>query len=1293
MSTPNSNSNKPVHHLVQLSYATPLFAEQSVLLVGDNLPLAEFAAQTGANVVAVSPVPPSPPWPRFRPEEGMVHHVMPLDNLAFEEGVFGAAVIPNLSAVENPSAVLTEIRRILARNGHLIAAVPNPAMRKGGGEVMDYYKMYDMLSLVFPVVQMIGQSAFNGFAVADLSNADGVLEVSFNSELIGNEAEEISWFVAVCGNKKAVLEPYAIVQVPAAALLAAETDPAEVAKLEEELAVARRELGNRGVRIESLEKSLEEELMQSEAARERAVKLSKELDLERKAVTKKTLEDEFSKRSADMDLNGALHAAKKALRLAEQRAESAEAARDDIIDHVRSDATELEKLRRKIVDLESRPRRDPEAEKKIRLAEERANFAESARDELIGRMRTDAAELDRLRQKVEALESRPKVPARDPEAEKKARLAEERAQSAEAARDDLIDRMRADGAEMNRLRSQLDENTAKIDALKKSEAALQKEIATLKKTTAEAAAAAAAELASTQVLAARAAAPSVEVVAVPAVDVNTAKNEETAAEIAALEKENQELEKRLALMAEKKRAAEEEAQRQTVIVRDLVVKLETIATEVKEETPTVVTVSPEPGAALALEAATARVNSLETEMAALWGAKAGEHRARVEAELELTGRMVEIERLKDNLAAVNLHLRTRDEELKRMTAERDALLEKAQASKEGEKEELQGQQALRVAELESELQAAKWRIDELSARKIDFEKQLEAATSEAADLRETALRQQSHEAEKWAAAESAMQLRLSEREAENQRLNAALESTARRERMLDEEIGSLTVRSKSLRGDLDDALSRVESLSGDLRSAREEREQMIESLRQLTGELDAEKKSRFELDETVKSLSAALSEAQARMKSAEVELTGAHEKIGDLSRIAASHQDETGRFQEIVDALDRRQAEVVDLRGKLSKAAQAMAAETEKSQELRADLERLRAAVETEAERTHLAGADAARISGEAAAMQAKLERSAAAIVERDAEIETDIQVIRSLRGEVQQLSEKLRAARGDEARMSLLNMELEKVRAESEQLGRELSGKESELQEKTRALAEQELTLSGKAADLGDKISTLVEKESKLSEMESTLMEKESKLQEKESEIQEKIAALARLKEREEELLTELSERRKEIEETSDAVSEMEAKIVAVNQAKVGLSVELADAIQKAERLEVALAQLQQRESETAAESESLKAALAQANAMSREQANARDAANILADTMASLQKTLAEKEALVGSLTEQLEERERRAAKLERQNRALTEQIQEHDGDLSAWDMELKLRSARISQLEKELAETKGK
>ena len=69
---------------------------------------------------------------------------------------------------------------------------------------------------------------------------------------------------------------------------------------------------------------------------------------------------------------------------------------------------------------------------------------------------------------------------------------------------------------------------------------------------------------------------------------------------------------------------------------------------------------------------------MELELFALRGALAGQHRARVEAELELSSALVTLEGARGELAANTIQLKDQEDEMSRLLEEKEAALEKYQ---------------------------------------------------------------------------------------------------------------------------------------------------------------------------------------------------------------------------------------------------------------------------------------------------------------------------------------------------------------------------------------------------------------------------------------------------------------------------------------------------------------------------------------------------------------------------------------------------------------------------------------
>ena len=518
--------------------------------------------------------------------------------------------------------------------------------------------------------------------------------------------------------------------------------------------------------------------------------------------------------------------------------------------------------------------------------------------------------------------------------------------------------------------------------------------------------------------------------------------------------------------------------------------------------------------------------------------------------------------------------------------------------------------------------------------------------------------------------------------------------------MLDDEANALSNRSKTLKAELDEANNRVVALAEELSSAQREREKLAETLHEMTRLLDEEKNQKAQNDELLRKTQEEAEELRVKIRIAEVELVGAHNKISDLSKVADTLKDESGRMAEVMDALERRQTEIAMLREQAATTETALENEQKHNANLACELDAVKEKLQKEMELARLAGADAARLSGELDECKAKLEINIEALAERDSEIEANLIIISTLKIEFDELSKKLEDARTANVQLDSVQRELAIKDAQLAEKTEILSDRESVIAQKDALLSEKESLIAEKDALLSEKESLIAEKDALLSEKSVALVEKDTLLSEKDVELTEKAASFAEFlktidsfKEREQALEAELNERKKDLEETAGAMSKMEEKVIALNQSKVGMSMELADAIQTSERLNSEIAEYKTRQAEQESQIADLKNKLEKAKNQAIEQSDAVMQLKRLSGDVLNLQKSLSEKTALVDSLTEQLEDRQQRASKLERQNKDLSERIKEHEGDTAAWDMELKLRSARISQLEKELAEALNK
>ncbi|MBN2716964.1 MAG: methyltransferase domain-containing protein, partial [Deltaproteobacteria bacterium] len=405
MTSHTSEKTKPIDLLARLCYFTDLFVHRRVVVVSDSPAPAEFLSRLNARYICtVSQSPIDEMSGQGRSRGPMEFKTVDYENLQFRDNMFDVAVIANLADVPNPTALLNELRRVVGRRGYVIAASPNPTCESPlcptseAGEI-DYYQLYDILSESFESVQMIGQAPFLGYAVSDLS-AEEDSAISFDGSLLESDAEEIEWFIALCGETPIELDGYAIVQVPLlsaqlggsdenakeverleaenralqkqkAQLLkeanqleedlriledemrvhteSAKAAPSadELAQLKSELQRVKLELGTRGVRIETLENDLEKERLEAEAARARAVQLAKQYDDERKAHQASQIEQQLSK-GPGPEVQAELVKLKAELTQTKANLEATEQARDEIIERTRNDAQELERLKAQV---------------------------------------------------------------------------------------------------------------------------------------------------------------------------------------------------------------------------------------------------------------------------------------------------------------------------------------------------------------------------------------------------------------------------------------------------------------------------------------------------------------------------------------------------------------------------------------------------------------------------------------------------------------------------------------------------------------------------------------------------------------------------------------------------------------------------------------------------------------------------------------------------------------------------------------------------------------------------------
>jgi chromosome segregation ATPase len=213
--------------------------------------------------------------------------------LSFQRGSFDLAVVSNVADLDRDElgARMDELQDAVGADGVLVVATAH------GQDVGDlgYEAFYELLADRFPVVRMVGQAPFYGYAVADLEPEDRE-EVLVDGTLAAGAHEDeqaqqpVERFVAVCAHHPAHVAAYAVLQVPAEAW--SEARPAwaapsaqptqregsrEQAQLEQQLEQQRQQTEQATEQAGELQRRLEEQEERAQQAHEHAEELERTL--------------------------------------------------------------------------------------------------------------------------------------------------------------------------------------------------------------------------------------------------------------------------------------------------------------------------------------------------------------------------------------------------------------------------------------------------------------------------------------------------------------------------------------------------------------------------------------------------------------------------------------------------------------------------------------------------------------------------------------------------------------------------------------------------------------------------------------------------------------------------------------------------------------------------------------------------------------------------------------------------------------------------------------------------------
>jgi hypothetical protein len=268
--------------------AEALVAERRVIVVGDSLlNLQELATELGARMVHVYD-------PKLdAPAKGARIFPLPEGDFDVRDGAFDLALVPDLTKVPDAAGLLARLRRVVGEEGAVMCAAGNKDSDEGSG--LDYYELFDLVSLQFESVRMIAAMPFVGVTLAELGQDEVESAVRVDTQLAGDRPPP-SAFVALASQSDVALDAYAVIELEAPAKSGdAAPDAARVTEIETALAEARLRAGYLEAQVDELAQAkaarsrAEEESRRALEAlddeRGRAARLEREIDALRQAST------------------------------------------------------------------------------------------------------------------------------------------------------------------------------------------------------------------------------------------------------------------------------------------------------------------------------------------------------------------------------------------------------------------------------------------------------------------------------------------------------------------------------------------------------------------------------------------------------------------------------------------------------------------------------------------------------------------------------------------------------------------------------------------------------------------------------------------------------------------------------------------------------------------------------------------------------------------------------------------------------------------------------------------------
>ncbi|MFO0648709.1 MAG: hypothetical protein U0326_20880 [Polyangiales bacterium] len=310
--------------------------------------------------------------------------------LAALHGKVDVIVVPDAGAIPSLPALLDEARRALGSEGVVVVASepdegPVPLERAARASV-GFHDLEELCQARFASVRMLGRGPFVGYTLATLD--EGSDDVTLDTRLIDGDPPRPEAFIAVASDSEPSLDPLAVVQIPDEVLgdvraAAAKGLEDELAKRDQKLKEVEAASAERWVKIQRYEHGLKELEEENRKARDKTVRLSKELEDERKLRQRIELDAQMSRRAPELpktpDLEPELRRYKEAAEKAERELSSLRAQHE-------ATAKELSDARSRA---ESASRQASEANARAEQASKQVSEANS-RAELASRQASEA---------------------------------------------------------------------------------------------------------------------------------------------------------------------------------------------------------------------------------------------------------------------------------------------------------------------------------------------------------------------------------------------------------------------------------------------------------------------------------------------------------------------------------------------------------------------------------------------------------------------------------------------------------------------------------------------------------------------------------------------------------------------------------------------------------------------------------------------------------------------------------------------------------------------------------------